>query len=203
MGKMKGASKIANIIGREILDSRGNPTVEVDVVLECGVIELGAGNNAIYFGGNTSDKGVNLIQYDRQSSSDVDGANSQTYTGDAWIKNTIYDYDSTHDFFVMDEADFFNQKVVFNDDQVRIRRGKIVNSFMLEDPLISLNDVDDDSAIDALINTPLDNIIDKPDGDIDLALDNDKPILQSNNALVDANSKLNNQSDNRKKTNRK
>lgn len=30
--------KIANVIGREILDSRGNPTVEVDVILENGVM---------------------------------------------------------------------------------------------------------------------------------------------------------------------
>ena len=30
--------KIKNIIGREILDSRGNPTVEVDVILESGII---------------------------------------------------------------------------------------------------------------------------------------------------------------------
>lgn len=30
--------KIAKIHGREILDSRGNPTVEVDVTLECGII---------------------------------------------------------------------------------------------------------------------------------------------------------------------
>ena len=30
--------KIANVIGREILDSRGNPTVEVDVVLENGIV---------------------------------------------------------------------------------------------------------------------------------------------------------------------
>src|SRR4051812_30228801 len=29
---------IIDIIGREILDSRGNPTVEVDVVLESGVV---------------------------------------------------------------------------------------------------------------------------------------------------------------------
>jgi len=29
-------SKIKKIIGREILDSRGNPTVEVDVILENG-----------------------------------------------------------------------------------------------------------------------------------------------------------------------
>jgi len=31
-------SKIKNVIGREVLDSRGNPTVEVDVILESGVI---------------------------------------------------------------------------------------------------------------------------------------------------------------------
>ena len=29
---------ITDIIGREILDSRGNPTVEVDVVLETGTV---------------------------------------------------------------------------------------------------------------------------------------------------------------------
>ncbi len=31
-------SSIVDIIGREILDSRGNPTVEADVLLESGVI---------------------------------------------------------------------------------------------------------------------------------------------------------------------
>lgn len=31
-------SKIKNVIAREILDSRGNPTVEVDVILECGIV---------------------------------------------------------------------------------------------------------------------------------------------------------------------
>ncbi|MBQ9181027.1 MAG: phosphopyruvate hydratase [Bacilli bacterium] len=31
-------SKIKNVIGREVLDSRGNPTVEVDVILESGII---------------------------------------------------------------------------------------------------------------------------------------------------------------------
>ena len=30
--------KIASIKGREILDSRGNPTIEVDVVLENGIM---------------------------------------------------------------------------------------------------------------------------------------------------------------------
>jgi len=33
-------SKIVNIVGREVLDSRGNPTVEAEVVLECGTVGL-------------------------------------------------------------------------------------------------------------------------------------------------------------------
>ena len=35
---MKQLLEIADIIGREILDSRGNPTVEVEVVLEDGTV---------------------------------------------------------------------------------------------------------------------------------------------------------------------
>ena len=35
--------KIIDVIGREILDSRGNPTVEVDVILENGIVGGGAG----------------------------------------------------------------------------------------------------------------------------------------------------------------
>ena len=35
---MKQNHIIQNIIGREILDSRGNPTVEVEVMLESGII---------------------------------------------------------------------------------------------------------------------------------------------------------------------
>ena len=31
-------SKIAEVRGRQVLDSRGNPTVEVDVVLETGAL---------------------------------------------------------------------------------------------------------------------------------------------------------------------
>ncbi|MEP6514105.1 MAG: phosphopyruvate hydratase, partial [Parafilimonas sp.] len=31
-------SKIKNVIAREVLDSRGNPTVEVDVILESGIV---------------------------------------------------------------------------------------------------------------------------------------------------------------------
>jgi len=42
---------IIDIIGREILDSRGNPTVEVDVVLECGAV----GRAAVPSGASTGE----------------------------------------------------------------------------------------------------------------------------------------------------
>ena len=42
---------IADIIGREILDSRGNPTVEVDVVLEDGTL----GRAAVPSGASTGE----------------------------------------------------------------------------------------------------------------------------------------------------
>jgi enolase len=35
-------TSIEEVVGREILDSRGNPTVEVEVLLECGVVERAA-----------------------------------------------------------------------------------------------------------------------------------------------------------------
>src|SRR6185295_11959896 len=44
--------KIAKIIGREILDSRGNPTVEVDVILANGVL----GRAAVPSGASTGSK---------------------------------------------------------------------------------------------------------------------------------------------------
>lgn len=44
--------KIKNIIGREILDSRGNPTIEVDVILENGVI----GRAAVPSGASTGER---------------------------------------------------------------------------------------------------------------------------------------------------
>lgn len=43
--------KIEKIVAREILDSRGNPTVEVDVVLECGVM----GRAAVPSGASTGE----------------------------------------------------------------------------------------------------------------------------------------------------
>src|SRR6476620_1523315 len=45
-------SAIREIIGRQILDSRGNPTVEVDVVLESG----GRGRAAVPSGASTGEK---------------------------------------------------------------------------------------------------------------------------------------------------
>ena len=36
-------SAIVDVIAREIMDSRGNPTIEVDVLLESGVIGRAAG----------------------------------------------------------------------------------------------------------------------------------------------------------------
>ena len=42
---------IANVIGREIIDSRGNPTVEVDVILENGVF----GRAAVPSGASTGE----------------------------------------------------------------------------------------------------------------------------------------------------
>ena len=44
--------KIKNIIGREIIDSRGNPTVEVDVILENGII----GRAAVPSGASTGER---------------------------------------------------------------------------------------------------------------------------------------------------
>lgn len=44
--------KIKNVIGREILDSRGNPTVEVDVILEDGTL----GRAAVPSGASTGQR---------------------------------------------------------------------------------------------------------------------------------------------------
>ena len=44
--------KIKNVIGRQILDSRGNPTVEVDVILDNGVL----GRAAVPSGASTGER---------------------------------------------------------------------------------------------------------------------------------------------------
>ena len=53
---------IVEVIGREILDSRGNPTVEVDVILECGA----KGRAAVPSGASTgSHEAVELRDEDK------------------------------------------------------------------------------------------------------------------------------------------
>ena len=55
-------TRIVDVIGREILDSRGNPTVEVDVVLECGA----KGRAAVPSGASTgSHEAVELRDEDK------------------------------------------------------------------------------------------------------------------------------------------
>ena len=44
-------SKIKNVVAREILDSRGNPTIEVDVVLDNGIL----GRAAVPSGASTGE----------------------------------------------------------------------------------------------------------------------------------------------------
>ncbi|RTL26647.1 MAG: phosphopyruvate hydratase, partial [Rhodocyclaceae bacterium] len=45
-------SKIIDLIGREIIDSRGNPTVECDVILDCGAV----GRAAVPSGASTGSR---------------------------------------------------------------------------------------------------------------------------------------------------
>ena len=54
---------IVDIVAREILDSRGNPTVEVDVALECGAV----GRAAIPSGASTGEhEAVELRDGDKE-----------------------------------------------------------------------------------------------------------------------------------------
>lgn len=62
MDAPKSVGQIVDVIAREILDSRGNPTVEVDVVLAEGVI----GRAAVPSGASTGSREV-LELRDRKS----------------------------------------------------------------------------------------------------------------------------------------
>jgi enolase len=53
-------SAIVDVIAREILDSRGNPTVEADVLLESGVL----GRAVVSFGAWASGKRLHLDSID-------------------------------------------------------------------------------------------------------------------------------------------
>ena len=63
---------IKKIIGREILDSRGNPTVEVDVLLDSGVL----GRAAVPSGASTGEhEAIELRDNDK----------SITYLSNSWM----------------------------------------------------------------------------------------------------------------------
>src|SRR5210317_1428816 len=60
---MSSKTNIKNIIGREILDSRGNPTIEVDVILESGIL----GRAAVPSGASTGEhEAVELRDGDKE-----------------------------------------------------------------------------------------------------------------------------------------
>ena len=62
---MKQIIEIVDVLGREILDSRGNPTVEVEVYLEDGVVGRAAvvaeGEGGYRIGGACGGLGLGLV----------------------------------------------------------------------------------------------------------------------------------------------
>ena len=97
MGK-KNASKIEKIIGREILDSRGNPTVEVDVILECGVIGRAAVPSGASTGENEAlelrdgDKGRYLGKGVQKAVDNVNNVIAPALQGDCVLNQRALDY---------------------------------------------------------------------------------------------------------------
>ena len=97
MGK-KNASKIEKIIGREILDSRGNPTVEVDVILECGVIGRAAVPSGASTGENEAlelrdgDKGRYLGKGVQKAVDNVNNVIAPALQGDCVLDQRALDY---------------------------------------------------------------------------------------------------------------
>lgn len=73
--------KIEKIVAREILDSRGNPTVEVDVILECGVM----GRAAVPSGASTGEhEALELRDGDKQRYGGK-GRQQDNRTGTDWL----------------------------------------------------------------------------------------------------------------------
>ena len=88
-------TNIQSILAREILDSRGNPTVEVDVTLDCGVmgraavpsgastgeheaIELRDGDKSRYLGKGVQKSAVSRARLSRPSSTGLDACDQLT-----------------------------------------------------------------------------------------------------------------------------
>jgi len=57
-------TKIQNIQARQVLDSRGNPTVEVDVTLDCGAAGCAAFESHVNFNGGVSARVEDLARLD-------------------------------------------------------------------------------------------------------------------------------------------
>ncbi len=57
------STKIVSVRGRQIIDSRGNPTVEADVLLEGGII----GRGAVPSGASTGEHEANELRDDDKS----------------------------------------------------------------------------------------------------------------------------------------
>ena len=97
MGK-KNASKIEKIIGREILDSRGNPTVEVDVILECGIVGRAAVPSGASTGENEAlelrdgDKGRYLGKGVQKAVDNVNNVIAPALQGDCVLNQRALDY---------------------------------------------------------------------------------------------------------------
>ena len=97
MGK-KNASKIEKIIGREILDSRGNPTVEVDVILECGIVGRAAVPSGASTGENEAlelrdgDKGRYLGKGVQKAVDNVNNIIAPALQGDCVLDQRALDY---------------------------------------------------------------------------------------------------------------
>ncbi len=83
----KTSTKIASVLGRQILDSRGNPTVEVDVLLESGVMGRAAVPSGASTGENEAvelrdgDKGVYLGKGVLQAVGHVNGELAKVAVG--------------------------------------------------------------------------------------------------------------------------
>ena len=95
---MKPCSKIEKIIGREIIDSRGNPTVEVDVKLGCGVIGRAAVPSGASTGVNEAlelrdgDKGRYMGKGVLQAVDNVNKVIAPALEGDCVLNQRALDY---------------------------------------------------------------------------------------------------------------
>ena len=94
----KNACKIEKIIGREVLDSRGNPTVEVDVILEDGTLGRAAVPSGASTGENEAlelrdgDKGRYLGKGVQKAVANVNNIIAEKLKGDCVLDQRALDY---------------------------------------------------------------------------------------------------------------